>query len=438
MLRNLIRKFYLILSLFLGIVLFQNCSKGGFNATETVLLSNDGQGNPTPTPYATSDDLSFTLQPLNQKVIVGQVVTFRAKGASLGNLPLTYQWYKNNIAISGATSTSYQTPIVTKLEDDFRYHVLISNANRTLNSNQATLTVKTEDEIVPVADLVVAPSVVDPSLDDQFGDFIIQYNENVTSKGKLFVFFPASASNPSMDLLILKNAALNGFHAIGFPYPNKDVVGLLCANATDVSCQAKIREETLTGIDVSPKVDVSVADSVNNRMILILKYLAQSFPSQGWSNYYLGAQVNWDKIRLSGHSQGGGLAGYAAIHNSVDRVCTFSSPADYNNSLNVPANWVVNNGLTNPSRYYGLGSTNDSIVPWTNLQKIWSSLGMGAFGVPVSIDGAAVGYNGSHMLNTSQGTTSSGHGVPVVDAATPLDANGKPLFVGAWQYLCFH
>lgn len=438
MFRKFIRKFLLILSLFLGILLFQNCSKGGFNATETVLLSSDGQGNPTPTPYATSDDLSFTLQPANQKVIIGQKVTFRAKGASIGNLPLTYQWYKNNIAIDGATSTSYQTPILTKAEDDFRYHVLISNANRTLNSGQATLTVQTEDEIVPVSDLVIAPSTVDPSMSDDFGDFIIQYNSNVTSKGKLFIFFPASASNPSMDLLILKNAALNGFHAIGFPYANQDVVALLCANDPDISCQAKIREETLSGLDASTKVNVSVADSVNNRMISILKYLAQSFPSQGWSNYYLGDQVNWDLLRLSGHSQGGGVAAYAAIKNSVDRVCTFSSPADFNNDLDIPADWVVNTGSTAASRIYGLGSTKDAIVPWVNLQKIWNNLGMGTFGVPVSIDGVGVGYNGSHMLNTSLGNAGNGHGVPVVDAATPMDTNGKPLFVGTWQYLCFH
>lgn len=438
MFRKWIRKFFLILSLFLGILLFQNCSKSGFNATETVLLSNDGQGNPTPTPYATSDDLSFILQPSSQKVIVGQVVTFRARGASLSNLPLTYQWYKNNFAIAGATSTSYQTPILTKAEDDFRYHVLISNANRTLNSNQATLTVQTEDEIVPVADLIIAPSTVDPAMSDEFGDFIVQFNENVSRKSKLFIFFPASGSNPAMDLLIIKNAALNGFHAIGFPYANRDVVALLCASDPDVSCQAKIREETLTGADASPKVIVSVADSVNNRMLSILKYLAQSFPAQGWSNFFLGDQVIWDDLRLSGHSQGGGLAAFAAIKNSVDRVCTFSSPADFDNDLNIPANWVVDNGLTSPSRYYGLGSTKDNIVPWVNLQKIWNKLGMGAFGVPVNIDGVGVGYNGSHMLNTSQGTAGNGHGIPVVDSVTPKNTNGKPLFVGTWQYLCFH
>ncbi len=31
-------------------------------------------------------------------------------------------------------------------------------------------------------------------------------------------------------------------------------------------------------------------------------------PGQGWGQYYSGGQIQWDKIIITGHSQGGALA----------------------------------------------------------------------------------------------------------------------------------
>src|SRR5947207_9497666 len=50
---------------------------------------------------------SVTMQPASQTVTAGQTASFSV--AATGTAPLTYQWKKNNVAISGATSSAYTT-----------------------------------------------------------------------------------------------------------------------------------------------------------------------------------------------------------------------------------------------------------------------------------------------------------------------------------------
>jgi len=51
---------------------------------------------------------SITTQPTSQVVTAGQTASFNV--AATGTAPLTYQWQKNGVAISGATSSTYPTP----------------------------------------------------------------------------------------------------------------------------------------------------------------------------------------------------------------------------------------------------------------------------------------------------------------------------------------
>src|ERR1700731_96612 len=54
---------------------------------------------------------SITAQPIGQAVMAGQKPTFSV--AAIGNGLLTYQWRKNPVPISGATSPAYTTPPTT-------------------------------------------------------------------------------------------------------------------------------------------------------------------------------------------------------------------------------------------------------------------------------------------------------------------------------------
>ncbi len=82
---------------------------------------------------------SFTLQPASQSVVVGQPASFSV--TATGTPPLSYQWQKNNVNISGATSASYTTPATVSGDNGTTFRVIVSNSVGNVTSNAATLTV---------------------------------------------------------------------------------------------------------------------------------------------------------------------------------------------------------------------------------------------------------------------------------------------------------
>jgi len=81
----------------------------------------------------------INTQPANQTVAAGQTATFNVVAA--GTPPLTYQWQKNGADITGATSSSYTTPVTTTSDSGELFRVMVSNAAGSATSNSATLTV---------------------------------------------------------------------------------------------------------------------------------------------------------------------------------------------------------------------------------------------------------------------------------------------------------
>jgi hypothetical protein len=82
---------------------------------------------------------SITAQPASQTVTVGESVTFSV--AATGTAPLTYQWYKDSAAISGAASASYTLATTTSASAG-SYHVVVSNSAGLAASSAATLTMQ--------------------------------------------------------------------------------------------------------------------------------------------------------------------------------------------------------------------------------------------------------------------------------------------------------
>jgi len=84
---------------------------------------------------------SITAQPISQTVTAGQTASFSVAGT--GTAPLNYQWRKNAVAISGATSSSYTTPATTSSDNGAQFSVVVSNTAGSVTSSAATLTVNT-------------------------------------------------------------------------------------------------------------------------------------------------------------------------------------------------------------------------------------------------------------------------------------------------------
>lgn len=82
----------------------------------------------------------ITTQPQSQTVPVGNPATFNV--SAVGENPLSYQWYFNAGAISGATNNSYSIAITTT-NDAGSYQVIVTNNSGSATSSVATLTLIT-------------------------------------------------------------------------------------------------------------------------------------------------------------------------------------------------------------------------------------------------------------------------------------------------------
>ena len=290
----------------------------------------------------------------------------------------------------------------------------------------------------------IAPAATDPAIRTALEPHLaINPSPTATARGRLLVFLPGTGATPAVYRLIVRSGAAQGLHAIGLNYPNAEAVGELCSGSADPDCHGRVRGEILTGEDLSPLVSVSAPESIASRLARLLSALHAQFPAEGWGQYLAGGQPDWSRIRVAGHSQGGGHAGYIAKRHGVDRAIYFSSPGDWDRTRREPARWVLEPGITPAARQFGFTHLQDPLVTYATASTIWQALGLGAFGSPATVDGASAPYGGSHQLVTDAApnptaiTASPFHGAPVVDAATPRTANGTPLFEAVWTYLCF-
>ena len=82
---------------------------------------------------------SITSQPASATVNAGSTATFSV--TATGAAPLSYQWRKNAVNISGATSASYTTPATVIGDSGATFSVVVTNGGGSVTSTNATLTV---------------------------------------------------------------------------------------------------------------------------------------------------------------------------------------------------------------------------------------------------------------------------------------------------------
>jgi glucose/arabinose dehydrogenase len=97
---------------------------------------------------ATSNEATLTVNappninssPADQTVTQGQPATFSV--SAVGSTPLTYQWQRNTVNISAATSPSYTLPSAALADSGAKFRCVVSNGFGSATSNEATLTVQ--------------------------------------------------------------------------------------------------------------------------------------------------------------------------------------------------------------------------------------------------------------------------------------------------------
>jgi glucose/arabinose dehydrogenase len=83
---------------------------------------------------------SITTHPANQTVAQGAPATFNVVAS--GSTPFSYQWQRNQVNISGATSSSYTISSAGMSDNGAKFRCVVTNAFGSATSNEATLTVQ--------------------------------------------------------------------------------------------------------------------------------------------------------------------------------------------------------------------------------------------------------------------------------------------------------
>lgn len=113
------------------------------NSAFSVLVSNfNGTVTSTGAILTVSSSSSapvITTQPQSQTIAIGQSATFSV--TATGATPLTYQWFVDGEAISGATSATYDTPLQNRQVTNRPYFVVVSNSFGSVTSNTVFLSV---------------------------------------------------------------------------------------------------------------------------------------------------------------------------------------------------------------------------------------------------------------------------------------------------------
>jgi Ig-like domain-containing protein/immunoglobulin I-set domain protein len=135
-----------------GVAFLAGCT-GVVNTTTTNGgTSSNGSGNGSGAATAPV----ITTQPVSQSVSVGQSVNFVV--VATGSAPLTYQWQKTGVNISGATSNSYTTPAAATGDNGARFTVVVSNSAGSATSNAAILTVTSTQQGNTAPQIITQPA----------------------------------------------------------------------------------------------------------------------------------------------------------------------------------------------------------------------------------------------------------------------------------------
>lgn len=286
---------------------------------------------------------------------------------------------------------------------------------------------------------IVSPSTADPLSGAPNNNHFVYTNPDVAQKNKLFLFFPGTNGVPIAYRKILKLAANLGYHAIGLTYPNDLAINDLCTGSGDITCHSRARLEVFDGTDRHPDITVDENNCIQRRTQKLLQYLAVTYPSENWGQYMDGNTIQWDKIMVSGHSQGGGHAGIISKLYEVDRVVMFAA-TDWVANPGRNADWITWDGPTPANKYYGFIHRDDEMVNFLVEQITWQNYGMDDFGALTRTDTATPPYGNSHMLYTElppDNDPSKFHGSVVADLYTPMDGT-TPIFTPVWTHMITH
>jgi hypothetical protein len=255
------------------------------------------------------------------------------------------------------------------------------------------------------------------------------YAARTNAAAPLLLFLPATRERPSNYSAFLTTAREDGYHVLALDYWNDGrSVQLTCG--TDPHCYGDVQRNRLDGSHPTRFSAIDASNSIENRLGLAISHLSATDPSGGWSGFDRDGNIDWSRIVVAGHSQGGGESAYISHQHRVLGVLMFSSPVDSDNG--VDASWMSTPGATPAARMYGFDDTGDIFA--SRIRSSWDALGMGSFGSPDNVDFGALGTAHELLSTRSLGTPMQSHSFDITDS-TPRTTGGHPIFRSVWSWM---
>ncbi|MDP1826852.1 MAG: hypothetical protein Q8L48_26505 [Archangium sp.] len=218
------------------------------------------------------------------------------------------------------------------------------------------------------------------------------------ARGQLLVFLNGSGGAPLAGAAGLEHswygvARAEGLHVLGVSYRSGAAVATLCQG--DDACFEPTRVSQVTGVlqpgAASALSGLLADEGIEVRLVAALRGLAQRDPDGGWGDFLDSpdggaTEVRWERLFVSGHSQGGGHAALLGKRHLVARVLMLASPCDALSDGQL-ASWLsdATGWVTPPStRYFGLWAQGDGTC--AAAPAAWERLGMPDAARDVSAD----------------------------------------------------
>ncbi len=204
----------------------------------------------------------------------------------------------------------------------------------------------------PLKTYKVSPTVANPAVTHYTDPSFVIFDKTKAANTPLAVFLPGTDGKPRRARGLLRVVARQGYRAVSLKYNDTPAVDQVCPKDSDVGCAEAFRRMRVYGVGPSRDVSNSIAESIVDRLTSLLKALDRLHPDEKWGGYLRDDGPNWERVVISGISQGAGMAAYIAKTNAVARVVLFSGPWDVAGPQRSPAPWLRMPSMTPPDRWF--------------------------------------------------------------------------------------
>jgi hypothetical protein len=227
----------------------------------------------------------------------------------------------------------------------------------------------------------------------------------------------------------LATATESGYHVLALDYSNTGPSVQATCRA-DPDCYTAVQRNRLDGSHASAFSSVAPTDSILVRLHAAISYLKSHDSQGGWGRYAQGSTINWGRIVVAGHSQGGGESAYISHLHKVRGALMFSSPVETTDGI--AASWMHARGKTPPTRLYAF--EDDSDMFFSKIRGSWRMLGMDELGTPQNVDAGAPLKSHELVSTRDIGNAHESHSRTITDK-TPTNAHGVPVFQFVWKWM---